>query len=255
MSSSTNDKKDKNIHDGHRKRLHTSLYERGYEALSLYEQVEALLTYIIPRGDVNPLAHALVDRFCTFADVIDGSIDELREIKGLNEMSSTKIKNMLELMKCYADSKAKGRVKLITREDIYDLLEELYRFSENEETYVFSMSKNYTCNGMRKIGIGSDRSVGVELKKIYRFIDSYRSSAIFIVHNHPEGISTASQTDVDAYEKIKNAVENYGSTLLDSFVVADDGIYSMKLKEKVRTWRLISSDIEEFVEIYRNNKY
>lgn len=245
---------DKNIHDGHRKRLHKTLYEKGYEALSPYEQVEALLTYIFPRGDVNPLAHLLLEHFGTFSAVIDGGFQDLCGVKGLSEASSIKIKNLLELMKCYSDSKARNKIKLATKPEIFQLLEVLYRFNEVEETYIISISKNYICNGIRKIAVGSDDRVGIELKKVYRFIDSYRSSAVIIVHNHPEGNCSPSSNDIKAFEELNNAIRNYGCVLIDSYVIADDGIYSIRENTVACERSPVYCQIKDFVDNYRRNK-
>lgn len=51
----------KSVHEGHRARLRRAFLS-GAE-LEDHELLELLLTYAIPRADVNPLAHHLLDRF------------------------------------------------------------------------------------------------------------------------------------------------------------------------------------------------
>ena len=53
----------KNIHAGHRRRLMELAYKAGHENLSDIQAVELVLCYVFPRGDVNPLAHRLLDRY------------------------------------------------------------------------------------------------------------------------------------------------------------------------------------------------
>ena len=50
-------------HEGHRKRLRQRARATQLEGFQPHEVLELLLTYAIPRQDVNPLAHALIDRF------------------------------------------------------------------------------------------------------------------------------------------------------------------------------------------------
>ena len=60
-----------NVHTGHRARLRERVRQEGLAAFSDHEVIELLLTYAIPRRDVNPLAHELVARFGSLAGVLE----------------------------------------------------------------------------------------------------------------------------------------------------------------------------------------
>ena len=49
-------------HIGHRERVKTEFLTRGIEGWPDHRVLELLLFYALPRGDVNPLAHELIDR-------------------------------------------------------------------------------------------------------------------------------------------------------------------------------------------------
>ena len=57
----------KNPHAGHRNRLRERYDRSGMDDYAYHEILELLLTYAIPRGDVNGQAHALIDRFGSVA--------------------------------------------------------------------------------------------------------------------------------------------------------------------------------------------
>ena len=92
-------KNDDVSHDGHRERLTKLIEASGIENVSKVQAVEYFLTYIIPRGDVNPLAHRLLDKFDNFGNIIDASEGDLKSVKGINERSAKKIKLFNELIK------------------------------------------------------------------------------------------------------------------------------------------------------------
>ena len=51
------------VHDGHRKRLRQRFMDEGLDHFSDIQVLELLLFYSRPRGDVNPLAHQLLETF------------------------------------------------------------------------------------------------------------------------------------------------------------------------------------------------
>ena len=82
---------EKNIHAGHRERLSNLVAKAGIENVSDVQALEFVLTYIFPRGDVNPLAHRLLDKFGTFADVLDADPIELESAKSIeNDFALTR---------------------------------------------------------------------------------------------------------------------------------------------------------------------
>ena len=72
-------------HDGHRKRLRERAARTGLEGFQPHEVLELLLSETIPRKDVNPLAHALIDRFGSFSGVLNAGREELMQVPGVGE--------------------------------------------------------------------------------------------------------------------------------------------------------------------------
>ena len=55
-----------------------------------HQLLELLLTYAIPRRDVNPLAHRLIERYGSLAAVLKADVAELKNA-GLGEYAATLI--------------------------------------------------------------------------------------------------------------------------------------------------------------------
>ena len=71
------------IHSGHRQRAKAEFLERGFNGLPDHKVLELLLFYAIPQGDVNPLAHRLVDHFGSLSGVFHATYEQLLEVKGI----------------------------------------------------------------------------------------------------------------------------------------------------------------------------
>ena len=54
------------VHDDHRRRVYERFLREGLAGFEEHNAMEFLLFLARPRGDTNPLAHALIDRFGLF---------------------------------------------------------------------------------------------------------------------------------------------------------------------------------------------
>ncbi len=225
---------DKNIHDGHRKRLFNLAYRAGLDALGEIQALEMVLCYIIPRGDVNPLAHRLLDRFGNFTSVLDASVEELQTVKGLGEESAKKLKMLTEVFLYYSTHKINPHNKIERMGDFYDYIEEMLRFRDVEYLYIFAIGRNGAINNKRELAKGKDDFVNVDMNQISLFISSSKSKNFILVHNHPQGKCHPSAKDFESYKHIKEFCKYMGGTLADSYIVGDDGIYSMDSECMVR---------------------
>ena len=77
---------------GHRQRLRDKFVKSGPDSLADYELVELLLTLAIPRSDVKKPAKALLERFGSLRNILDASINDLRETPGLGQVAPVALK-------------------------------------------------------------------------------------------------------------------------------------------------------------------
>ena len=70
------------IHDGHRQRMKAEFLARP-QTFPDHKLLEVLLFYANPRGDTNPAAHALMERFGSLAGVLDALPEELEKVPGI----------------------------------------------------------------------------------------------------------------------------------------------------------------------------
>jgi DNA repair protein RadC len=77
---------------GHRQRLKDRFIAAGPEALPDYELLEMVLFNAISRSDTKPLAKRLIERFGSFAEVINAPPERLKEIKGVGDAVITQLK-------------------------------------------------------------------------------------------------------------------------------------------------------------------
>ena len=75
-------------HEGHRARLRRKVRETGLDALAPHEILEFLLYHIVPRQDVNALAHRLLERFGSVEGVLRAESSALVQVPGVGPRSA-----------------------------------------------------------------------------------------------------------------------------------------------------------------------
>jgi DNA repair protein RadC len=88
----------KNIHSGHRQRLRRQFLRTGGQYMADHQLLELALFYALPRRDVNPLAHRLLDRFGSLAGVFDAPPDALLAVDGVSEGAVALLQLLRQLM-------------------------------------------------------------------------------------------------------------------------------------------------------------
>ncbi len=216
------------IHEGHRARLMNTVFEGGLDSLSDIQVAEFMLFFVFPRGDVNPLAHRLIDRFGNIANIIDADINELKSIDGIGDRAAKAIVNLGELFNKVNDYRAKRYEFLSNFDEICDYFEELMRFMTTENFYIVGIDHSYRIIGKKKLTSGSVKNVGITPLAIANFISSTKPAGVVLAHNHPSGFCFPSEADILSTEKIVPLIENLGVTFVEHVIVGSNGIYGMK---------------------------
>ena len=235
-------KSEKCIHDGHRVRLIDMVDRVGIENVTPIQAIEFILFYIFPRGDVNPLAHRLLDRFNSVATILEASVEDLQAVRGMGETSAKKLRSLLDIFYYYSFAKMEGDDAVQTTGEFYDYIEQLLRYRLEEELLIFGVNPNGDVTKGRRFSKGGATHVGVTLQDISLYISTHKVKRVILVHNHPKGSCRASSQDKESYEKLKNMFNFSGCMLQDMAIVGLDGIYSM---EKEGIQRLFNVSLED----------
>ena len=88
-------------HEGHRQRMRARVEQYGLESLAPHEALEYLLYITNARRDTNGIAHALLERFGSFAGVLEASEEELCRVPGVGPASARMLHLQPEVIRYY----------------------------------------------------------------------------------------------------------------------------------------------------------
>lgn len=228
--------KEKHMHDGHRLRVVNTVADGGFEFLSKIQQLEFILFFIFPRGDVNPLAHRLLNHYGSLYAVLEAPAEDLARITGMGEASAKKLSSFLQIYEIYQLDKFSNSVMVESEGEFYALLECLLRFKNEEISYIFSVSPSGVISNARIFGRGDDRHVNLNAFDLASYLKSCKASKIIFVHNHPNGDAVPSRKDEENFIKLNNMLLVYGCKLRDCIIVGRNGIYSWDSNKLVRAF-------------------
>ena len=225
-----------NIHSGHRVRLINTVYKCGLDGLSEIQVLEYFLFFVFPRGDVNPPAHRLLDKYKSLSGVLEASVDDLKTVKGMGDVSAKKLHSFQKMFDIYMLDKSTRPLKKSSKGDIYDTIEGILRFKNTEALVIIAMNQRGEYIAERIFQKGTQDRIVIDQKDIALFVMNYQAKGLVVAHNHPNGTIEPSQNDLYSHEELMRKLEFGGVELIDNLIVGFDGIYSLKDKMMKRSF-------------------
>lgn len=226
-------------HTGHRQRMKTEFLSRGLEGWPDHRVLELLLFYAVPQGDVNGLAHELVERFGSLAGVLDASVEELRKVKGVGEHTAVLLRMLPALLGRYQASRTRLSDVINSPEDAYPWLEPYFFGARNEMVYVLCLDGKRQVLGVRKAAEGSIQMAEMNARRIAEEAMGLRSARIYVVHNHVSNLAVPSQADWLATDTLRAILAPIGIELIDHLVFVDGDMVAMSQSRRLRGLKFV----------------
>lgn len=219
-------------HSGHRKRVKTEFLARGLEGWPDHRVLELLLFYALPQGDVNGLAHELIDRFGSLAGVLDASADELKRVKGISEHTAVLLKLIPALGGRYLEERSSpGRI-VNSPEEAGALLAPYFYGARNEMVYILCLDGKRKALGVRKVSEGSICASEILVRRIVEDAMALRAAGVYLAHNHVSNIALPSAADWQSTDVIRAALAAVQLELVDHLIFVDGDMVSLNQSQR-----------------------
>ena len=213
---------------GHRQRLKQRFLAGGAGAIPDYELLELILFSAIPRRDTKPLAKRLLERFGSFAEVINAPAERLKEVKGVGDAAILQLK----LVRAGALRLMQGGIMqrpiLGSWSAVLDYCRAAMAFEAREQFRILFLDKKNRLIADEAQQQGTVDHTPVYIREVVKRALELSASAIILVHNHPSGDPTPSRADIDMTRQIVEAARPLGITIHDHVVVGRQGHASFK---------------------------
>lgn len=215
------------VHDGHRERLKERFRSEGLDGFTEVQVLELLLFYCVPRKDTNEIAHALLEKFGTLAQVLDANLADLEKVPGMGSSSALFLKLLSAAGRRYQISRTESASILRTIEQCGAYLQPRFFGRKHEAVFLLCMDAKCKVLACKQVGEGSVNSAGVPIRRIVETALSANATMVVLAHNHPSGLALPSADDIQTTKRLAVALDTVEITLIDHLVFSDDDYVSM----------------------------
>lgn len=213
---------------GHRERLRQRFLAGGSDALPDYELLELVLYGALSRGDVKPLAKALIKEFGSFAAVIAAPPARLQDVDGVGPSVVAALKIV---------QAAAGRMQRVDLADrdllsswsaVLDYCRTRMAFADKEAFRILFLDKRNHLIADEEQQRGTVDHAPVYPREVVKRALELSATAIILVHNHPSGDPAPSRADIQMTQAIVEVARPLGISVHDHIIVGKDGHASLK---------------------------
>lgn len=216
------------IHEGHRKRMKEEFLKGDLDNMPPHRVLELLLFYAIPQRDTNELAHRLLERFGSLADVLEAPYEDLMRVKGVGEHTAVLIRFISGLTRRYYTERAvtadpgEEPMKVIGQRMVASYI------GRNEERLTLvCLDHRLRVLFFDTVMVGVSDSVQVQFRTLVKIAMECNAPNVILGHNHPHGIAIPSEADKRLTLELVRMFRDLDITLLDHFIVAGGCYTSM----------------------------
>ena len=203
---------------GHRQRLRERMIANGAESLPDYELLEVILFAARARGDVKPVAKALLGHFGGFAEMMSAEPDALAAA-GLTLAGRAAIKAAREAALRLMRAELQQRPVVNSWDKLIDYCSAQVAHGKIEEFHILFLDRKNVLIKDERQQRGTIDHTPVYPREVVKRALELGASALILVHNHPSGDPTPSKADIAVTKDIKKAAAPLGVVLHDHVII------------------------------------
>ncbi|MEK3731412.1 MULTISPECIES: RadC family protein [Paenibacillus] len=212
----------------HDERPRERMMRYGASALSHAELLAILLRTGTHRESAVHIAQRLLKEAGGIRQLVDLSIEEITQIKGIGTAKAIQLKAGVELGRRLAASRNVEPVIIRSPHDAAELLSEQMRYLQKEHfVCLFLNTKNHVI-AQETLSMGSLNASIVHPREVFRAAIKCSSASLVCAHNHPSGDPTPSPEDISMTARLVEAGRIVGIDVLDHLIIGDGTFVSLK---------------------------
>ena len=206
----------------------------GSDAVSAQELLAVVLGRGVAGQSVITLAQELLTRFGSLRGVIDASLEQLQEVRGLGPAKALQLKACLEISRrvikegVEKEEKRNESKAVASAQDVFEVVSPLVSDFNKESFFVVSFDNRNRVLGADKVAVGTVNASLVHPRETFDVAIRRNATHIAVAHNHPSGDPQPSEADIVVTKRLVEAGKLMGIQLLDHVIFSKTQVYSFK---------------------------
>ena len=210
------------------------MISQGADKVSAQELLAVLLGRGVAGQSVMNIARELMQEFKSLDHIVNASLEELQNIKGLGPAKALQLKASLEIARRVlkterSKEQKKNTAKAVASpEHIAEHVRSHIRNWNKEHFYVISFDNRNRVAGTDLLTVGTLNSSLVHPPETFQAAISHHAASIAVSHNHPSGDPHPSEADLEVTRRLSEAGTLMGIGLLDHVIVSKTEFFSFR---------------------------
>lgn len=218
-----------NVHEGHRNRLREAYRKQGMNGMADHVVLEMLLTYVIPRRDVNELSHRLLNTFGSLTGVLEADPLRLADVEGVGDRTALYLHSLYDLHRRLALESAgnlNGPARLENPEAACRYAIALGMGDRYETLRIICLDASMTVLHTEALQVGTLSHVSFEPRRVIETALLHKARFLILTHNHPSGILIPSSDDIETAKMIEQIGSRLEIDVRDQLIISKNAAYS-----------------------------
>ena len=194
------------------------LLARGAAALTDPELIAILLRTGVPGANAIEVARQLLKQYGSLSVLSRCTVKEIESIRGIGAAKAVQLVAAFGLGQRLANERL-SRQKLDSPELVHDFVSAEMRTLHKESLRVILLDTRYHLLRMEEVSLGSVNESIAHPRDVFRPAVISSAYAVIVVHNHPSGDPSPSQSDHSLTRRLAEAAELLQIKLLDHIII------------------------------------
>ncbi len=216
------------------------LIKHGADTLSSAELIALILNTGIKGESVIMMSQKILMQFGSLKGIMESSLEDLKQVKGLGEVKATKLmaslaiaKKLIGEIKISDEKKETDRKKynaVTSPDELYKIIKEKITNFSKEHFYVISLDARNNFIAIDEISVGTLTASIVHPRETFESAIKRHAAHIIIAHNHPSGETDPSEDDLKITKRLVDSGKIMGIEVLDHLIITKNNYLSFKEK-------------------------
>jgi len=202
------------------------LIHYGASTLSDAELLAVFLRTGVAGRSAVELGNVLLEHFGTLQHVFSAKVEDFTAIHGLGPAKYAHIQAGFELARRALQEKLKSGVNLNSSANVKNFLQLLIGNKSHETFVILFLDVRNRLLKSEELFRGTLTHAKVYPREIIKRALHHNAAAVILAHNHPSGLTTPSESDINLTMELKKVLATIDVNVLDHIIVAENQSFS-----------------------------